>query len=377
MKILGYPKQIKELDGIRGLACILVVLHHYFINGLNLTFSGQNKIIFDFISMFFLSGVDLFFVLSGFLVGGIIIDHYSSPNFVKAFYWRRILRIFPVYYILIISFYLGHILLDEFYFFDDWLFKHPYPIWPYLVFVQSYFFGFFGNSGPLWVAVTWSVSVEEQFYLLTPFLLSFFGKRKALNFILFGIIIAPFIRLYLSSNGGFYAAYMFFPARMDSLFWGVLLAYLLRNESWRRKLKEFSFLIYGITFVLLLSFFFGVGTSPVYIFTSLPIFYTCIIWIILEGKSKKVKSFISLQIFTYVGSISYAVYMFHQMINGLLFGSVLKTKPIITDVNSFLLTFLSIATTVVISHLSLRYFENPIREIGRKHKYYEIREMKT
>ena len=369
MKISGYPKHIKELDGLRGVACIFVLLHHYVISTLTITLSGINKLIFDFISIILLSGVDLFFVLSGFLVGGIIIDNYRSPNFLKVFYLRRILRIFPVYYALIISFYFGFIMLKDFHFFDDWLFKHPYPIWAYLVFVQSYFFGFFGNSGPLWVGVSWSVSVEEQFYLLTPFLMCFFGKRKALNFILLGIVIAPFIRFYLNYKAGFYATYMFFPARMDSLFWGVLLAYLLRDELWRAKLKELSFFIYAIIFLILISFLLGIGASPVYKLTSLSILYTSLIWVILEGTSKKIKAFIALKIFVYTGSISYAVYMFHQMVNGLLFGSILQIEPTISDVKSLFVTGLSLLVTFVLSHFSLKYFENPIRKIGLNHNY--------
>ena len=369
MKILGYPKHIKELDGIRGLACLFVLTHHCFTGVLAVEVTGWSKSIIDFFSIFFLSGVDLFFVLSGFLVGGIIIDNYNSQNFLKVFYLRRIFRIFPVYYLLIISFIIGYFLVGDYKFFDDSLFKHRYNIWSYVVFIQSYVFGLFNNSGPLWLAPSWSVSVEEQFYLLTPFLILLIGKKRALYFILLGIVIAPFIRFFLLNNVGFYAMYMFFPARMDTLFWGVLLAYFLRNESIRAKLRNFSLLIYMIILIILLSLYFKISISLVDKFTSLSLLYTCIMWVILEGESKKVKTFVSLRIFTYVGSISYAVYMFHQVINGLLHGFIFHSKPIISDLDTILVTCLSVLITVGISHFSLKYFENPIRKHGLKYKY--------
>jgi peptidoglycan/LPS O-acetylase OafA/YrhL len=89
-------KHILALDGIRGLAILLVLYHHLFWSNPN---SGNR--FFDFLNAIRASafiGVNLFFALSGFLITGILLDTVTSPNFFKTFYARRMLRIFPLYY---------------------------------------------------------------------------------------------------------------------------------------------------------------------------------------------------------------------------------------------------------------------------------------
>ncbi|MFN7140591.1 MAG: acyltransferase family protein, partial [Limisphaerales bacterium] len=91
------PSRIPELDGIRGIAILLVVLAHYFVLPVGPGFAAAN-----FLGTFFglaWSGVDLFFVLSGFLIGGILLDAKASNNFFKVFYTRRVCRIFPLYFL--------------------------------------------------------------------------------------------------------------------------------------------------------------------------------------------------------------------------------------------------------------------------------------
>ena len=89
-------QRIIELDGLRGIGILMVVIYHYFVVHL----AGRTSIIEYIASAFFLTwtGVDLFFVLSGFLIGSILMDHKESPNYFRTFYIRRICRIFPLYY---------------------------------------------------------------------------------------------------------------------------------------------------------------------------------------------------------------------------------------------------------------------------------------
>ncbi|MCD6017957.1 MAG: acyltransferase 3 [Bacteroidetes bacterium] len=372
MLIKGYPKNIKELDGLRGIACLLVLIHHCFTGVLGKEPTGLSGTLLDIVQVLFVSGVDLFYVLSGFLVGGIIIDNARSPNFIKVFFIRRVCRIFPIYYLLILSFAVG------LYFFIDipWtkiaLLKNPYPIWTYFTYLQSYFFGLGNNSGPLWVAVTWSVSVEEQFYLLMPFVFLFLGGRRALFFVICGIIVAPFIRYFLFHKFGFYAAYMMFPGRMDSIFWGVLLAFLLRSEKWRSLLNDYSAYILSLIVVVFALLAFHIGTDLVSKFTLLAIFYTGIIWAVLEGKLPRVSKMLNLRFFTYTGLISYAIYMFHQLINCVVHGILFHDKPVINGWDKVGATFLSIGLLYILCSLSLRYFEKPIRDFGAKFHYKSI-----
>lgn len=285
MKIKGYSNKIIELDGLRGIACIIVLLHHYFTGVMVGEVPGIPENVWELISTLLVSGVDLFFVLSGFLVGGIIIDLYQSSNFLKVFYIRRVCRIFPVYYALLLSFVIGMYTLQGYAFTTEALLKHPFPIWPYLTFLQSYFFGLANNSGPLWVAPTWSVSVEEQFYMLTPLIFLIFGARRAFWVVIGGIVAAPFIRYVLLKLYGDYAAYMMFPGRMDSIFWGVLLAFALRNEKVRDGLVKNARIIYVVMAAAFAFLAFDISINYVTKFTLLAILYTGTVWSVLEHKN--------------------------------------------------------------------------------------------
>lgn len=369
MQIKGYSSYIKELDGVRGIACILVLCHHYFTALIQPSTGTLEAKFHKIISVFFLSGVDLFFVLSGFLVGGIILDNYEHKNFLKVFVIKRITRIFPIYYLLILSYAIGTIYCADITWFQSSLLKHPFPTWSYLTFCQSYLFGLENNYGALWVAITWSVSVEEQFYFFLPFVFVFFRKRVGVFVILVGLILGPVLRFFLNSKFGYFAAYLTFPARMDSIFMGVLLALILRNEKMRSLFNTYSFIIYSVIVTSFLTIVCNVTTDVVSKFTFLAILYCLILWIILEKKVSWLNKLLCSKWLVYSGSVSYSVYMFHQLINGLVHGFFFQTKPELDSWTQFGATFLSIAFVFFLSHLSLIYIEKPIRELSAKMSY--------
>jgi peptidoglycan/LPS O-acetylase OafA/YrhL len=169
------------------------------------------------------TGVDLFFVLSGLLIGGILIDHRQDPNLYAVFYARRALRILPLYALVLAPFLLGS---DQ-------------PKIPLLTFTQNISWSIAGTWGPQWVGATWSLAVEEQFYLILPAMIRCIPPARLPHVALLLIVAAPLARvLAWFSFGNAYACYMLMPCRMDALFAGVLLAWMLRNRRLRDGLLQ-------------------------------------------------------------------------------------------------------------------------------------------
>jgi len=213
----NHQPRIPVLDGVRGLAIVMVMCWHYvrmpLFENTNPLLSGVGQLLG--ISW---SGVDLFFVLSGFLLGGILIDNRESSNYYKAFYVRRACRIFPLYYawILVVvcaGAFLGHGKLAS-------LFTNSQPVWPVLTYTQNIAQVFFHYGGGVVFAVTWSLAIEEQFYLLLPLLIRKVAPRKLPLLLVLLVLSGTVFRLlmwYFGPRQG-WAGYVLLPCRWDSLF---------------------------------------------------------------------------------------------------------------------------------------------------------------
>jgi len=183
----------------------------------------------------FLGGVDLFFVLSGFLIGGILLDSKGKPDFFSRFWIRRIGRIFPVAYLVYATYAVALFITAQFNItrFDTWLLQEPRaPLWTFPLFMQSLPIALNGYDGPRWVAMSWSLAIEEQFYLLFPFLIYFLPRKRLVAVVVIGIIVAPILRDVLERYFGYwYGPYVLLPSRMDALLYGVAVALIVRSET--------------------------------------------------------------------------------------------------------------------------------------------------
>jgi peptidoglycan/LPS O-acetylase OafA/YrhL len=195
----------RALDAVRGVAILQVVVWHLVapIVLRHLPIAGRA------LSLTW-SGVDLFFVLSGYLIGSILIRNRGATNYYRVFYARRVLRIAPLYLVTLALF---------------------FAIWPqpfgleYVMLTQNIVWSLQDTFGPGAIAMTWSLAVEEQFYLCLPLLVVLCPPRR-LPWVLAGLaLVAPVIRIALHAHGLPHAAYMLLPARMDSLLLGVLIAW--------------------------------------------------------------------------------------------------------------------------------------------------------
>jgi peptidoglycan/LPS O-acetylase OafA/YrhL len=210
------------LDAVRGVAILQVLVWHYWYPAFARNRLPGMHVLAALLNMTW-TGVDLFFVLSGFLIGGILLDNRQDHHLFRVFYARRALRILPLYILILTPFLLGS----------------AEPVFGLLTFTQNIVWGAAGQRGPQWIGVTWSLAVEEQFYLVLPLLIRLVPETCFPALVVSLIALAPVARL-LSwvSFGNPYACYMLMPCRMDALFAGVLLAWAMRQPRLQYRLSR-------------------------------------------------------------------------------------------------------------------------------------------
>jgi len=211
-------KKIPQLDAVRGVAILLVMLH----NQSALFPSLPLERLFANGWM----GVDLFFVLSGFLITGILVDTKSSEGAVKNFYARRGLRIWPLYAALLVGMFAivpwlrpadAHTVFDK-----------SSPWWAYPLFLQNVLVPSPTHAaGPL--AVTWSLAIEEQFYLVWPWVVRYASRTQVRRLALLVLGLSPLLRLALTGHDVQLYTNVF--CRLDGLMAGAWLALLVRADA--------------------------------------------------------------------------------------------------------------------------------------------------
>jgi len=360
---------IKSLDGLRTIAILLVLVWHYFNNQVtNDLFDGAIQKVTS-ITYLSWSGVDLFFVLSGFLIGRILIANKESNNYFKVFYLKRFLRIFPPFYLILIAFFI--LLATGYGSSFPWLTKNPFPWYSYVFYIQNFWVESFG-FGPNWLGVSWSLALEEQFYLILPFIIRFIKKKHIPIVAIALIVLAPIIR------GGFsgWGAYTLLPARMDSLLIGVLIAYYHLNgfiDSYLKPRVNLVSILFVIVFAI--TFFAGelglnINLGTRFIHSLLALLYgILIVLVLILNESNLFIKILSGKGMLFIAKVSYMVYLTHQIFSGLLHQYFLEQHPRIRNVEDFKITLLALFATIVFSTLSYYLFEKPILRFGKKLNY--------
>jgi peptidoglycan/LPS O-acetylase OafA/YrhL len=285
------PSRIPELDGIRGLAALGVVLFHAF----------PHQIYWGW------SFVDLFFVLSGYLITTIILRGDESTTFLTSFYKRRILRIWPVYFLTLIAVVLLNAVSPRGYPMDGF--------WWNLFFVQNTSL-YFGQEPALFIEAfspSWSVAIEEQFYLVWPVLILLLGKTRV------PLLLAAFatsivlVRYFIPQS----IALLF--TRGDGLFWGCLLAWLLwyqtrgtfmRGIEWSLSLAW----IVGSAFVAAYLWKFAGQPNPQWgttAFTGFSLLFFALIGSCVIHSGDARWAILRSPLLRWLGTVSYGMYMFH------------------------------------------------------------------
>jgi peptidoglycan/LPS O-acetylase OafA/YrhL len=363
--------RIPELDGIRGLAILLVLIWHYLVCEV-----GAVPPLFRLLNQTW-SGVDLFFVLSGFLIGGILLDHRGASNYFRVFYGRRVCRILPIYFAWLLLFVIlrGPSMRFGLGTAWEWLFAKPLPLWSYATFTQNFLQSRYATWGPNWLAVTWSLAIEEQFYLFLP-LLIFITPVRRLPYVLLPLIAAaPVARtlLYDPRTSGL-ESYVLTVCKLDALLLGVLCAWLVRRDGARARIERAApllrilFLSAG-GFVCLAAYVPETRTTRVLDDSLLAICYASLILLALHTPRSPLARLTRAGWLRQLGIVAYGTYLIHQAISGLVYGLVRRHWPYILGGSDLLLVLAALAITVAIAAASWRWFEKPIVNVGRRWRY--------
>lgn len=218
---------IPALDGLRGIAIIMVLLHHFTYYRPT---AGIDALIGDVLS-FFWTGVDLFFVLSGFLITGILLDSRDRERYFTTFYARRTLRIFPLYYLVL---FLAFVVLPKFPAVHAVLLGQVGPVdlppqWPYWWYLTNISIAE-GGWVHGWVDVAWSLAIEEQFYLVWPLVIWLCPPRLVGPLCAVILVTEPIARVYARAiEAPSLSLYVLPWYRLDGLAIGALLAVAQRR----------------------------------------------------------------------------------------------------------------------------------------------------
>ncbi|MEP6589996.1 MAG: acyltransferase [Gemmatimonadota bacterium] len=219
---------IRELDGLRGIAILLVILHHYW--------PAQGPwAAWGTLPHLGWIGVDLFFVVSGFLITGILLDTKNAAGFFRTFYIRRALRIFPLYYLFLALVFVAIPALQGGPWAQSEFVRQSGSPWWYLLYQGNLREALVGHEPAYVLAPLWSLAIEEQFYLLWPFLVSSVSRVRLRPILTATIGLALLYRVMtlLVWPANERVQYLATPARMDVLAIGALLALGLR-DGWLR-----------------------------------------------------------------------------------------------------------------------------------------------
>lgn len=351
-------RRIAELDGLRGFMTIAVVVSHFFGEVQH----GVPALMFGWIA------VTMFYVLSGFLIARLILNKGHHDNFFQVFYIRRICRTFPIYLVCVfLIFWLNSNFHPE-----TTLHGENIPLWAYLTFTQNFWIAQTGSMGTHWLAPTWTLALEEQFYLVAPALLLFVPRRWLVRVLTALLLLGPIARAYVLFASDLHplAANVLLPTNSDVLIAGILAAVLLANPSidWSR----YSFALrvaplIALVVVAIVSSFAHSDLATVLRPLLISLGCACHLMSVVQGaqEGKRYQS----EILQFFCRTSYATYLTHLMVLGVLHNVVLGTPPDIETAQQIAVTVLAIPATIGLAWLLTTFVENPITDYGRSFKW--------
>jgi len=292
---------VKEFDGWRGVGIIFVVLAHYI----------PSAFIGSWVFM------EMFFVMSGFLITGILMDSKQKKGYYKNFMFRRVLRVFPLYYLsLIILFFL----IPESW--ADLSYYRENQAWFWL-YGENWLFAMEGLHPAKALNHFWSLAIEEQFYIVWPLSVFIFSPKALIRFCIFLFFFSILFR-----NTGMYLGFMNPPfayvaslGRMEGIVLGAIIAVLVRTD--RTILEKYTYPVTIISGVVSMVLFLIAGTMHMdyrvnyqFNYTAVDIFFAGMIVLTLCSKELVfLKKIFNIPLIAKLGIMSYCIYIFHHPIH--------------------------------------------------------------
>lgn len=362
---------IPALDGVRGLAIIMVLLVHFI--GDTQPGTSFEKVLTQ-VTSYGAMGVDLFFVLSGFLITGILFDSRKKPAYFKNFYMRRVLRIFPLYYAVLLVALAGIPRVVDINELNDAV-DHQAWLWTYSANIFVALKGSF-ESLPVF-SHFWSLAVEEQFYMVWPLVVFFCSGprlKQVAIIVAAGALVLRFSMILASVND--VAVYALTPGRLDALAMGALLSIVVRDDPRTHRLGRIA----NLTFVISATFIVLSFILTRWVPSARPslheirqtAFAGCFCSILLYSISgpRFVRQFFRSHTMTFFGKYSYGLYVFHFLFCYFLLRY--RTEFVVARLVGshtlaiFIQAAVGIGVAVIISLLSYNLFEKHFLKLKAK-----------
>ena len=371
--VLGY---LPEVDGLRGIAILLVLWYHapfifqripeFSVQGSPWAMLGP----FGRVSLGSWIGVDLFFVVSGFLITLLLIGGKERGGSLLVFWQRRALRILPLAIFYLVSLLLLVRLGDPLNILAS------FDAWPWYVFYLGNIHIALHGWQPLAVMILWSLAIEEQFYLLWPFLVQMYNAHQLLRCSIACMLIAPLVRALTLTVADYPATYVFTFCRFDALAAGSVVAVLYNSRNWCdhvmascKRLAAPALVVIILT--LLVPFSPSVPQTRTWFFSVFGYSWLAISFAILLmaslGTTGLIKFLLTSPILRFLGRRCYGLYLWHVVAGG-----IAMTVLGQWQVGFYGHTILWLIILVGVSSASWLLFEEPILRLKRLFSYAEV-----
>lgn len=368
--------RLPALDGLRGVAALLG-LGAAFWAGVPQASGGLLGQGARVLAPYLESGVTLFLVLSGFLVGGSLLRRRGGAGFFRQFVVRRTCRLVPLYVVLLAATYFaGKVLFPR----DADLWEPAVgmlvPWWCQCAFLQNLFMALAGSMNCGWLQPSWFLALLVQFYVVLPLVIRVVAIRQLPVVLGAGMVACWLFRWGMQVSGVHpYVAQLTLPGRADALILGVLLAWAWQHEparAWLVRERQFLGRIAGAAGLLFVAA--AEGLTPdwfaapfaVVRHTLLALAFGGVMLTILADERGALAQFLAQRALVFFGLISFALYLAHEPVNSLLHASMLHDWPQMISAAGVGVTAGSVLLVTALAWLAHRWVEHPLQRWARQ-----------